>query len=61
MIQRKGLLEDQVVINIPLVLAAISSLHKLIEFFFDFSAMQTWPTSLLVMLLLDKDREKKEK
>ena len=38
------------IINIPLVLAAISSLHKLIEFFLDFVAMQTWPTWLLLIL-----------
>ena len=48
------------IINIPLVLAANSSLHKLIDFFFDFSAMQTWPTWLLVMLLFDGDRKKKK-
>ena len=58
--QRKSLLKYQVIINIPLVLAAISSLHKLIEFFFDFSAMQTWPTWLLVMLLFNGDQKKKK-
>ena len=53
LIRGKDSQSNWVMINIPVVLAAIQDCISFFQFFFDLGALQTWPTWYLMMLLFN--------